>query len=88
MPARVKALQNCITKNGIQRAVHALKDDRDLESFLFIIELGKPEKLLAYSRQEQFFDKTVQQLQKLIFPTSSEKRQQIGDIFDNLISTA
>jgi len=88
MPARLRSLQNHIKNYGISQAVLAIQNDRDLESFLFIIELGKTEKLLAYGRQKQFFNKTAQELQKLIFPNSTEPRQQIANIFDNLISTA
>jgi len=92
LPARVNQLVQRVTEEGLQKTVNFItNDDRDLESFLFILSFDKPDckggNLLAYSRQKQFLNKTAAQLQKIIAPEKNSVIQ-VQEIFDNLISTA
>ena len=89
LPARVKALRREINNNGLTQAINLIRDDRDLESYLFILSVDKPEKLLAYSRQPQLFDKTAAELQKLISSSPGlDSKYNVSVVFDRWISTA
>jgi hypothetical protein len=88
LPARVKVLVDVVTREGIDVAKETVRTDEDLDSYLFILSVEKPVKMLAYSRQQQFFDKTAQEIQQLIFPACASNTCNVQTTFDQWLSAA
>jgi len=89
LPARVSELNKIINKSGLESALEYIRNDRDYESYLFILSAKEPFTLCAYSRTKQFFGKTAIELQKILFPTyETGSERDVAVIFNQWISTA
>jgi len=86
MPERLKTLSDYIEQHSVKEAILWILTDDDPNSFLFIIQAKKPYHMLAWSREQQLYNKTAEQLQEILDP----KKQDIlvTNVFNRLISTS
>ena len=66
LPARLKQLKSQIKSQGIKQAIEQIKNDPELDSYLFILEDKAPYRVLAYSRHPEWYNKTPEELHQLL----------------------
>lgn len=86
LPARLKALMNYFNQNEIEATRTWIEHDPDLDSFLFILEAHEPYRMLAYSRSPELFNKTPQELQKLLLPNHPEQKYSLTRSIKEIVS--
>ena len=86
LPSRLRTLISYAKQNGVTNSVKFVQEDRDLNSYLFILDVKEPHKFLAYSRTKQLVNKTTAQLQNVLIDQPDTDDTSL--IFKRIISTA
>jgi len=86
LPARLKNLKKLILAEGINNAVEILKNDPDIDSYLFIIDNSEPYRLVAYSRHPELFNKTLSELHQIIEADSKSNEYYVEKALKDIIA--
>jgi|GEM_PF-1734944 len=88
LPARLKNLKKLILAEGINNAVETLKNDPDIDSYLFIIDNSEPYRLVAYSRHPELFNKTLSELHQIIEVDSKSNEYCVEKALKDIVAIA
>lgn len=88
LPDRLRSLVSYVKQHGISNSIKFVQEDRDLDSYLFILDAQVPYKLLAYSRTSKLVNKIAADVQKYLVDQKNSDTEPVSLIFDSIISTA